>query len=71
MTTLSVRIPDEIHQRLERLAQKTHRTKTSFIKQILEENLTEYEDAYEALERLNDKNAKYVSTEEEEKELGL
>ena len=57
--------------RLERLARKTRRTKSSFIQQMIEEHLDKYEDYYEALSRLNDKNARYLSTEEVEKELGL
>jgi len=33
--------------------------------------LDEFEDAYLALERLNEKNAKYYTTQEAEKLLGL
>lgn len=71
MTTLSVRLPEEIHKRLGKLSEKTKRTKTSFIKEMIEESLAEYEDAYTALDRLNEKNAKYLTTEEMEKEFGL
>jgi hypothetical protein len=38
---------------------------------MVEEKLADYEEAYTALERLNDKNAKYLTTEELEKKLGL
>ena len=55
----------------EKLAKKSRRTKSSFIVQMLEENIEDYEDAYEALERLKDKKAKYLTTEEVEKELDL
>ncbi|MEN8153056.1 MAG: DUF6290 family protein [Acidobacteriota bacterium] len=71
MSTLSVRLPDELFKKLEELSKKTRRTKSSFIKQLIEENIEDYEDGYRALERLNDKNSKYLTTEEVEKELGL
>ncbi len=71
MATLSVRVSEEIFRRLGRLSEKTKRTKTSFIREMIEESLSEYEEAYTALERLNEKNAKYLTSEELEKELGL
>jgi len=71
MATLSVRLPEETYERLERLSEKTKRTKTSFIKEMVEESLSEYEEAYTALDRLNEKNAKFLTTEEMEKEIGL
>jgi len=71
MSVLSLRLPDDVHDRLNRLAEKTKRTKSSFIKEMIETSLEEYEEAYLALERLNEKNARYLTTEELEKELGL
>lgn len=71
MSVLSVRLPDDVHDRLNKLAEKTKRTKSSFIKEMIETSLEEYEEAYLALERLNEKNARYLSTEELEEELGL
>jgi RHH-type rel operon transcriptional repressor/antitoxin RelB len=71
MNAISLRLPDDIHDRLNRLAEKTKRTKSSFIKEMIETSLEEYEEAYLALERLNEKNARYLSTEELEEELGL
>jgi RHH-type rel operon transcriptional repressor/antitoxin RelB len=71
MSVLSLRLPDNVHDRLNRLAEKTKRTKSSFIKEMIETSLDEYEDAYLALERLNEKNARYLTTEELEEELGL
>lgn len=71
MSILSVRVPDEIHDRLVRLAEKTRRTKSSFINEMIETSLEEYEEAYLALERLNEKNARYLTTEELEEELGV
>ncbi|MCX6564373.1 MAG: DUF6290 family protein [Candidatus Aminicenantes bacterium] len=71
MATLSLRLPDEVFQRLNRLTKKTRRTKSSFIQEIIEESLEDFEDGYTALERLNEKNARYLTTEEVERELGL
>jgi RHH-type rel operon transcriptional repressor/antitoxin RelB len=71
MSVLSLRLPDGIHDRLNRLAEKTKRTKSSFIKEMIETSLDEYEEAYLALERLNEKNARYLTTEELEEEIGL
>ncbi len=71
MPVISFRIPDEILRRLNALARKTKRTKTSFIREMIEEQLADFEEAYTALERLNYKNARYLSTEEMEEKLGL
>jgi RHH-type transcriptional regulator, rel operon repressor / antitoxin RelB len=71
MATISLRIPDETFRRLNRLSNKTKRSKSSFIQELIEISISEWEDGYIALERLNDKNAKYLTTEEVEKELGL
>jgi RHH-type rel operon transcriptional repressor/antitoxin RelB len=71
MAILSLRLPDEVFQRLNRLTKKTRRTKSSFIQEIIEESLEDFEDGYTALERLNEKNARYLTTEEVERELGL
>jgi len=71
MSILSLRLPEDIHERLNRLSEKTKRTKSSFIKEMIETSLEEYEEAYLALDRLNEKNARYLTTEELEEELGL
>jgi RHH-type rel operon transcriptional repressor/antitoxin RelB len=71
MTTLSLRLPDEVFKRLTLLAKQTRRSKSSFIQEMLEESLDDLEDGYIALERLNQKNARYLTTGDVEKELGL
>ena len=71
MTILSIRLDDTIFRRLNKLADKTRRTKTSFIREMIKQALDEYEEAYVALDRLNDKNARYLKTEELEEKLGL
>jgi len=68
---ITVRIPDEIEKRLEKLSSKTKRPKSFYIKDMLEKYLEEYEDAFLALDRLNEKNAKYYTTEEVEKLLEI
>ena len=68
---LNVRVSENVAKKLESLALKTKRPKSFYIKEILEMYLDELEDAYLALERLNEKNAKYYTTEEAEKILGL
>ncbi|MEI8321208.1 MAG: ribbon-helix-helix domain-containing protein [Alphaproteobacteria bacterium] len=49
--TVSVELPEELENRLKKLAQKTHRSKSSFVSQALEEYLEDQEDYYDALER--------------------
>jgi RHH-type rel operon transcriptional repressor/antitoxin RelB len=71
MKTVNVRVSDEVAERLDHLAAKTHRTKSFYIREIIENHLEDYEDANLALDRLNDKNARYYSTEEAEKLLEL
>ena len=71
MTTLSLRLPDEVFKRLTLLAKKTRRSKSSFIQEMIEESLEDLEDGYVALERLNQKNARYLTTGDVEKGLGL
>ena len=71
MAMLSVRLSEEIDRRLNMLSEKTKRTKTSFIREMIENSLADYEEAYTALDRLNEKNARYLTSEELEKELGL
>jgi RHH-type rel operon transcriptional repressor/antitoxin RelB len=71
MAIISLRIPDATFERLARLAKKTKRSKSSFIQETIEKSIDDWEDGYIALERLNDKNARYLTTEEVEKELGL
>jgi len=68
---LNVRISDDLAERLEGLSIKTRRPKGFYVKELLEEHLAEYEDRYLALERLNDKNAKYYTTDQVEEVLGL
>ncbi len=71
MAVLTIRLDEKTYNRLNKLALKNRRTKSSYIKEMLEIYLEDFEDAYSALDRLNQKNAKYLTTAEVEKDLGL
>lgn len=68
---LNVRVDNEIANRLELLAKKTHRPKSFYVRDMIVKYLEDYEDACLALDRLNEKNAKYLTMAEVEKKLGL
>ncbi len=68
---LSCKLPVDMESRLNKLAKKTKRDKSFYVREAIAEYLDEHEDALLALERLNEKNAKYLTTKELEKSLGL
>ncbi|MHB1680853.1 MAG: type II toxin-antitoxin system RelB family antitoxin [bacterium] len=68
---LSLKLPEELENRLNILAAKTKRSKSFYIREALEQYFEENEDGYLALERLNDKNAEYLNHEEARKYLEL
>ena len=49
---MSVRLNPDIEKRLERLAKRTGRTKSYYVREALLEHLDEMEDRYIAIERL-------------------
>jgi RHH-type rel operon transcriptional repressor/antitoxin RelB len=52
---LAIRLPQSIEKRLERLARRTGRTKTFYVREALQEHLEDLEDMYmaeRALERI-------------------
>ncbi|MBS0185282.1 MAG: ribbon-helix-helix protein, CopG family [Proteobacteria bacterium] len=49
--TLTVRLKADLEKRLNKLSKKTHRSKSSFMVQALEEYLADQEDYYDALDR--------------------
>jgi RHH-type rel operon transcriptional repressor/antitoxin RelB len=62
---LAVRLPDEIEKRLEKLAKKTGRTKSYYVRQAILEYLEDMEDYYLAEVRLKSFNeAKTIPLEE-------
>jgi RHH-type rel operon transcriptional repressor/antitoxin RelB len=68
---LTVRLADAQFQRLQGLAEKTRRPKAYYIKELLDQHLDDLEDAYLALERLNNPKAKRIPQEVIEKEFGV
>ncbi len=68
---LSVKLPEELENRLNNLADKTKRSKSFYMREALERYLEEYEEGLLALERLNDRNAEYLSHEKAKKYLDL
>jgi RHH-type rel operon transcriptional repressor/antitoxin RelB len=62
--SISVRLPEELAGKLNRLAESLDRSKTYIITRALQEYLEEYEDYLVALHRLNDKDDKIVSAKE-------
>jgi len=71
MSVITVRLNDTTYDRLNNLAKKARRTKSSYIREMIELYLEDFEDGVIALERLKNKNARYLSTKEAEDELGL
>ena len=71
MTTQTVRLPDELATRLERVARITKRTKSSFIIEALELYLAEREDLETALARVREPQAEYVDHAEVKRALDL
>ncbi len=67
---LALRLSPEIEQRLEKLAQKTGRTKSYYAKKAITEFLQDEEDYLLALTRLEKGNPR-ISLEEVERQLGL
>ncbi|OFW70239.1 MAG: hypothetical protein A2977_00790 [Alphaproteobacteria bacterium RIFCSPLOWO2_01_FULL_45_8] len=71
--TLSVRIPEDLEERLTRFAKKARRTKTSFVCQALEEFLEAQADYYAAIEiekRIDKGTEKTYTLEEASRILG-
>ncbi len=71
MVTQSVRLPDELAVRLEKLASATRRPKSTFIVEALERYLEECEDLEIALSRFRDPDAEWVGHDDVRAELGL
>lgn len=51
---ISLRLPEELETRLEKLASRTGRTKTYYIKEAIEQHLADLEDFYLAERRMRD-----------------
>ena len=68
---ISVRLPEDLTQALERVAEAVDRPKTFLIRKAVEAYLVEYADYQIALDRLRDKGDKIVSPAQLRKNLGL
>lgn len=67
---LAVRLPEKIEERLSELAKQTHRPKSYYVKQAIEDFLDEHEEHLLALSRLEKKNPR-ITLEEIERRLDL
>lgn len=77
-TTISVSLPDELSQALEKISKKEERSKSYYIKKALEsyfmqklEEQEDYKDVVESLAEFRSSNETGKSWEELQKELGL
>ena len=71
MVSQTVRLPDELAQRLDAIAATTRRSKSSFVLEALERYLDEVEDLEIALSRFRDPDAEWIDHDEARRELGL
>ena len=74
MSAISLRLPDDLSDRLTELARRTGRSKTFYIREAIAEHLEDLEDVYIAEQRLADVDAGRsvtYSIDELERELGL
>lgn len=62
MVSISFRIPEELSERLNRLATMTGRSKTYYVKEAIEEKIDELEIIYLAKQRAEDLRAGRSST---------
>jgi predicted DNA-binding protein len=67
----TVRLPEDLARRLDRLAKSTKRSKSSFIVEALQRYLEEREDLEMALARVREPQAEYLEHDEVKRELGL
>ena len=60
---LAIRVPEDIENRLQALADKTGRTKTYYARQAILEFIEDMEDTYLALERLEHPGKRWTQAE--------
>jgi RHH-type rel operon transcriptional repressor/antitoxin RelB len=73
-TAVSLRLPEELRARLERLAKRTGRSKTFYLIEAITEKMDDLEDLYladEIARRVRAGKEKTWSLDEVERELGL
>jgi len=72
--TLTVRLPSDLEQRLTHLATETGRSKSFYMRELIESGLDDLEDFYLAervMERVRQGKEKLHSLDDVERELGL
>jgi len=68
---ITIRLPEEVSEKLDDLSLEIRRKKSFIIKSALEQYLDEYADYQIALDRLKDKQDKIITSEDLRKELGI
>jgi len=59
--SISLRLPDDIAEKLDQLSREIHRNKTYIIKSALKKYIEEYADYQIALDRLRDKDDRILN----------
>lgn len=67
---IAVRLPPQVEKRLAKLARKTGRSKTFYVREAILQHLEDLEDHYLAIRRLEE-NLPGIPLEEVERRLGL
>ena len=70
-TSVSLRLPDELAEKLNDIAKETERTKSFIIQKAIESYLEDIADLQVALDRLQDKTDKVISSDEMKRALGI
>jgi RHH-type transcriptional regulator, rel operon repressor / antitoxin RelB len=68
-TSISLRVPDDIHEMLEEIAENTDRSKSYIILKAIGHYLDEYAEYQIALDRLNNKDDETITRKEMRKRL--
>ena len=70
-TAISVRIPKDLADQLDSIAEETERPRSYIIQKAIESYIEDYADLQVALDRLHDKTDAVISGKELRKSLGL
>ncbi len=70
-TAISIRLPDEIAERLASVARETERSRSFIVQKAVESYLEDFADVQIALDRLRDTSDPVVSSADMRKSLGL
>lgn len=68
---ISIRLPKELLDELDKLASATDRSRTFLVREAVETYVSDYSDYRVALDRLLDKNDKIIEGSELRKRLGI